>query len=146
MNKFTLYSGLVFALFISGFCIGESRSFIRIDNKNYITVWKIFGDCCIIPYKYYGITKPVNNYIRTTPFNTVTIIYDKNLSTDFSVLNNMNEYIYQKFDKYNVKYYDIAKQDLFFKYYYCGDKVCSRYKYVIAYLREDNYFVNGKLL
>lgn len=44
----------------------QSRSFFKAANGEYITMWKRYGGTCyLIPGKYYGITKPNDNYIET---------------------------------------------------------------------------------
>jgi hypothetical protein len=147
MMKKTFIAWLaIIAVLASVFFIIEDRKFIRINEKKYITVWKIFGRCFIMPYKYYGLIRPDKNYIETTALNTVTIIYDRNSSADLVLFNNLNEPLNYNFDLFRLKFYTIDKQNEFFKKYYCENMVCSEYNYVIIYSRENSYFVNGHVL
>lgn len=41
----------------------QYRHFIQIEN-NIFTFWKTKNGCYIMPYKYYGLTIPKNNYIK----------------------------------------------------------------------------------
>ncbi|HEY8398213.1 MAG TPA: hypothetical protein VIK80_09745 [Flavihumibacter sp.] len=75
---------------------GESRKFICLNNGTCITVWKTFGNTCyIIPGKYYGITSPSVDHIRTTNTTLIDLYFSKSLpntviyrSTDSAVVKN----------------------------------------------------------
>ncbi|OUJ70292.1 hypothetical protein [Hymenobacter crusticola] len=44
---------------------GESRSFYYVASGRCVTLWKTYGGTCyIIPGRYYGLWKPVDNYIN----------------------------------------------------------------------------------
>lgn len=63
----------------------QSRSFFKATNGEYITMWKRYGGICyLIPGKYYGITKPNNNYVETE---------NKNEYVDFLWFNNKSNYL-----------------------------------------------------
>lgn len=41
------------------------RKVVNIDNKTQLTVWKrLGGSCYIMPYSYYGILSPKDNFIK----------------------------------------------------------------------------------
>ncbi|MCJ8155561.1 hypothetical protein MKJ01_17530 [Chryseobacterium sp. SSA4.19] len=62
------------------FWFDQSRSFFKATNGKYITMWKRYGGTCyLIHGKYYGITKPNDNYIETKNTASVDFIWnDKN--------------------------------------------------------------------
>ncbi|ALR29632.1 hypothetical protein ATE47_03410 [Chryseobacterium sp. IHB B 17019] len=63
----------------------QSRSFFKATNGEYITMWKRYGGTCyLIPGKYYGITKPNNDYVETE---------NKNEYVDFLWFNNKSNYL-----------------------------------------------------
>ena len=54
---------IIISLFLLLWIWGQSRNFYTVNNITF-TVWKRFGGYCYItPYKYYGVTKPKNDYI-----------------------------------------------------------------------------------
>lgn len=54
----------------------QSRSFYCLSDRKCVTVWKRSGNkCYIILNKYYGISKPAENYIKTTNTAFVDIIW-----------------------------------------------------------------------
>lgn len=57
-------------LFLSGLylllIVFFSRQVYQVEKDKYITVWKrVGGDCYIMPYRYYGLTLPEDNFIKT---------------------------------------------------------------------------------
>ena len=62
--------------------IDQKRTFYRfLDND--ITVWKCLGDkCYILPYKYYGLTAPDEDYISTSNGNTLNLIFEGDTSNN----------------------------------------------------------------
>jgi len=72
-------------IIILGFIVGvpivyyqQSRSVYCLPDGKCITVWKrIGGTCYIIPRKYYGITEPSDNFIRTTNVSDLDLIWKK---------------------------------------------------------------------
>ncbi|MFN3300270.1 MAG: hypothetical protein ACK41Z_08745 [Sediminibacterium sp.] len=71
---------VVFLLFLVFFLTwyGERRKFIPIGN-GYVTVWKQFNDVSYVIWgKYYGLTSPSKNYIKTSNSNNLSLyISDK---------------------------------------------------------------------
>lgn len=60
--------------------VGESRKFYCLDEDRYITVWKTFGDICyVVPGKYFGLIRPLDNYIKTTNTNYMTLYWTNQL-------------------------------------------------------------------
>ncbi len=67
MKRIIKYFVAIFGIFIGLFLwYDQSRSFFKATNGEYITMWKRWGGTCyLIPGKYYGVTKPKDNYIET---------------------------------------------------------------------------------
>lgn len=104
---------LVFTLLIFWFM--ESRNFYCIDENKCITVWKTYSDTCyIMPYKYYGLVKPSNNYVVTANGGYCDIIWSDKEPDEiiFSCsklyrINNDKPYLPQIiYYKSNQQYYD----------------------------------------
>ncbi|WP_111629493.1 hypothetical protein [Larkinella arboricola] len=72
----------IIILLIAAFVVWveQSRSFYCLSEDICITVWKRSSGCYIIPYKYYGVFKPTNNYIKTSNTGYVDIILSGNNS------------------------------------------------------------------
>lgn len=63
LKVFITLVGIIGLLFVWN---EQSRSFFKATNGEYVTMWKRWGGTCyLIPGKYYGITKPTDNYIET---------------------------------------------------------------------------------
>lgn len=67
MKRIIKYFVTILGIFIGLFLwYDQSRSFFKATNGEYITMWKRWGGTCyLIPGKYYGVTKPKDNYIET---------------------------------------------------------------------------------
>ncbi|WP_233266142.1 hypothetical protein [Myroides fluvii] len=58
------------------FIIDQSRSFYKLEDGKEITVWKrIGGKCYVVPYNYFGISKPVDCYIETVNTEGFTLLW-----------------------------------------------------------------------
>jgi hypothetical protein len=72
LKVFITLVGIIGLLFVWN---EQSRSFFKATNGEYVTMWKRWGGTCyLIPGKYYGITKPTDNYIETK-IQLVGILY-----------------------------------------------------------------------
>ena len=61
----------------------EKRSFYCLENGKCITVWKTLNNVCyVIPYEYYGILKPSDNYIQTTNLSYISIYWSNDFPDD----------------------------------------------------------------
>ncbi len=68
--KTLIFILICLCLFI--FSYDQSRKFICIGGDNWVTIWKRYGNnCLIIPGRYYGIAAPSTSFLRTE--NTATI-------------------------------------------------------------------------
>ena len=76
--------GKVQKSFLLGFCIFTSvlfsviwyRTFYVINGVE-LTVWKTYKGCYIIPYKYWGVLPPKDNYLRISNIGTADIFICK---------------------------------------------------------------------
>ena len=117
--------------------IDQNRDFYCLNNNNCITVWKrIGGKCYILPYRYYSVFKPNDNFIKvpTNDYPTglifendvdyTKIVVDR-FKDDFEIVNNARDkYIIinykdfeQKFDSiytYREGHYRKYKDDVVF--------------------------------
>jgi len=85
MKKTIIYVVSVFILLIVWY--GEKRKIYCI-NGTCITVWKTFGNTCyIVPGKYYGLIKPMDDYIRSTNTNSFTIYISMQLPKTLIIKN-----------------------------------------------------------
>ncbi len=68
--------------------VGEERSFYSLKNGTCITVWKTYGGVCyILPYKYFGVSAPQNDYILTANSQYITLYLFDSLPTTIVVKN-----------------------------------------------------------
>jgi len=63
----------------------EGRRFHYTDDGRYFTVWKTWGRCYTMPYKYYGLIKPSDNYIQTNYTADIDIFWTDSLPNDLIV-------------------------------------------------------------
>lgn len=113
MKRVILYFTISLFLILSWY--GESRSFFCLDNGNCITVWKTYNNTCyIVPGKYYGLLKPLENVIKSSNNNNVSIYYSIDLPNAFVFKseqeleiynNNKNEFVFYDY-KSDVKKFD----------------------------------------
>lgn len=83
MNKLLFFSALLTVLLV---WYGESRRFFHLENGEYVTVWKTYNNVCyIVPRKYYGLTKPADNYIKTSNINLVCLYFSPALPKAFVI-------------------------------------------------------------
>jgi hypothetical protein len=69
---------LVFGLLVIWFL--EGRRFYCLENGKCITLWKFSnGTSYIMPYKYYGLTKPSDNYVETKSIGYIDIFWTDSL-------------------------------------------------------------------
>ena len=103
---------LVVLLFVF-LIIDQHREVYCISEDKCVTVWKrIGGTCYIVPYKYYGIFKPINNYIVTTNSSNIGIIWKNSkeviaqIDEESTIINDSNDDIKILNYKANNKVYD----------------------------------------
>ena len=90
MNFYRMHShkyfrgGKVHKTFLLGFCIFAFVLFrvvwyrtFYIINEVEFTVWKTYKGCYIIPYKYWGVLPPKDNYLRISNIGTADIFICK---------------------------------------------------------------------
>ncbi len=77
MKKFLkIFSCSFISFAILYLIIDQSRSFYKLEEGKEVTVWKrIGGKCYVIPYKYYGIIKPISCAIESVNTGGVTLIW-----------------------------------------------------------------------
>ncbi|MFC0878888.1 hypothetical protein ACE01N_20005 [Saccharicrinis sp. FJH2] len=86
-RKFLIFLLIVLALF-AYYQIDYKRHFIYSrDRTEYITIWQRIGNnCYIIPGRYFGVTTPHKNYIKTVNHrNYFGIIWNTFDSLDFKI-------------------------------------------------------------
>jgi len=97
MKKVFIFLILVVLLL---FLYGEKRNFYKLGDNKYITVWKTFNNVCyIIPYKYYGIVHPSDNYVKTTNDNYLVIFWSSNYPKNFIFWENKQDEPFEIFNK-----------------------------------------------
>lgn len=68
---------VIVALFALATYYKQSRDFYCLLGDRCVTVWKHVGGLCyVIPGKYYGITKPQDDYILTTNASSLDVIWE----------------------------------------------------------------------
>lgn len=89
------------------FAWSQYRHFYKVNDQEF-TVWKTKNGCYIMPYKYWGITLPKENYISISNLGSLTIFVndsstllifkDRNYSDQERYIKcNLHEYNYQLF-------------------------------------------------
>jgi hypothetical protein len=81
-EKYWIISIILFLLFIYA---NERRSFYYTEEGKCFTVWKTIDDCFIMPYKYYGLLKPSDNYIKTSKTASVDIFWIDSLPNNLII-------------------------------------------------------------
>lgn len=92
LKVLVVFIGIVGVLFV---WYDQSRSFFKATNGEYITMWKRWGGTCyLIPGKYYGITKPNDDYIETKNKNEyVVFLWGNNKANDLLYFGNASDKI-----------------------------------------------------
>lgn len=125
--------------------IKQSRDFYYLSDNKYITVWKrIGGVCYVIPGKYYGITKPSDNFIETTNTNALILISDPNSEFDVIVFNNYGEKVNVAVSKLKIEYYAYSQRKQFIESYYSNGKINDGVNYLSIDIKENLVVLNGK--
>ena len=74
MRRFFFYFFVTVA--VAAIWFGESRKFFCLSNGKCVTVWKTYNNVCyIIPGRYYGIIKPMDNYLESSNTDFLTIYF-----------------------------------------------------------------------
>jgi hypothetical protein len=74
-NAFLCFSAFIFiSAIILIFYL--HRSFYSVGGINF-TVWKTYAGCYVMPYRYWGICKPNNNYLRLSNIGAIDIYIRK---------------------------------------------------------------------
>jgi len=149
MKRIIIILGIII-LIVIGFI--ESRSFFCVANGKYITIWKTYSKCYIIPGKYYGLLSPSANAVELGKSDVLTMFFSDSLpNTIFyksdkpvKIINNKKE------DVVLVNYHDnptISDSLLYVKGARRNDDV-KEYVQMVDIILEDNYVVDktGKKL
>lgn len=121
----------------------QSRSFYSLSEKEYLTVWKRFGNkCFIVPEKYYGIIKP-RYCIQTTNDNALTIIYGNLMDYDYVICNDFGKYVKITLKGKKIKYFEYSEKDKFLNEYYSNEHIRNNLKYVQLDVKENMIVING---
>jgi len=85
---------LICVLIASVLIFDQYRRVWCLSSGKCITVWKrIGGDCYIMPYKYYLLSKPFDNYIRTSNTGLISVVWEDDRivyvdgSDEFEIIN-----------------------------------------------------------
>jgi hypothetical protein len=95
MRKLFFRIGALVSLLYLLFIIFFSKQVYRIEHNKFITVWKRFGgDCYIMPYRYYGLILPNDNYIKTDNASQFQFYFLEN-SPNVIVIRTSNKYVFK---------------------------------------------------
>lgn len=139
MKKKIFY--LTFVLLIISFFWIQNRSFHNIKNKQFITVWKTLENksyLIINEHRYYGITKPSNNYIETTNDNLIIIILDP-INNYYYLLNGADKYIVTNLN--NIKIYNYNDDKLFYDTFFINNHIKRGYTLIQIDLKENLFVI-----
>lgn len=121
----------------------QSRSFYQLSEDKYITIWKrTDGICYIILDKYYGVTPPNKEYIKTTNNNSILLIYEGD--NQYAIFNNYGKNIDIQIDSHKYKYYNYNQRYNFEKKYYSNNFIKPIYKYLNIDIKEYLVIINGE--
>lgn len=100
------------AIVIIIFLFIQKRDIYDLGNNHYVTRWGAY----IMPYKYYGLVTPEDNFIKLYNFDGVDLVFiaDSNII----IGEHYGDSVLMKFSKYNCKYYNKNEFDEFKKIYY----------------------------
>ena len=132
MKKIKIIGVAFVIILLSLVFFNQNRSFVKLPNNKFITIWKTNGNVCyIIPGKYYSPFKPIN-YIKTNNTNDITLFITDKIPNkilldgeNFEIINNSKKDI--SFDSYtnNIeKYKAIIYKDNAVKFSDVSDDVC----------------------
>jgi len=132
---------------------GEKRSFYCLGDNKCITVWKTYGNTCyIMPYKYYGIIRPSDNYLVTSNVNDITVFWSTELPKCIAIIGD-KEYQISNEDTSEISIYNyqnnIERFDsiLYEKHSKTFSDIRENADLISVYI-EENYATdkNGKIL
>ena len=72
--KVTLYLGIILVFSSILYVFYEGRSFYSIDKRDF-TIWKTYDGCYIMPFRYWGLSKPNKNYLRLSTLEPLTFLF-----------------------------------------------------------------------
>ncbi len=83
MRKVLWFASVLVIIFAGVlFYYKQSRDFYCLSEDKCVTVWKRPGGTCyVIPGKYYGVTRPSNDYVETANSSSMDIIWGDRPST-----------------------------------------------------------------
>jgi len=116
-----------------------------------VTVWKTYNNVCyVIPFKYYGLLKPSDNYILTTNMSDLDILLSAEPKTIIVAKDDETVIVNNSKKKILIIDYDSRKKyfDSLYTYF---DRQYSRYKKQTIYIQlhvKENYATdnNGRKL
>lgn len=107
---------LIVIILILYFFLLQKRNIYRIGKDIYVTTWKHWnGNTYVMPYKYYGLILPKNNYFSVSTnsgldmifIDDSTIVIQSNSKSDSTDIVNFDNYRYVYFIEYD--YYEKGK-------------------------------------
>jgi len=108
----------------------EKRNFYCLENGKCVTVWCAYANnIYVIPYKYYGLFKPSDNYVITKSPCGIDIFW-------------VNDSIIIRIDKPETPNYKIINKSKIFKMYDYNDD--EKYYQDIIFERNGNSFILKK--
>lgn len=94
------------------FVFYQHRNIYHLGNNHYVTRWRSY----IMPYKYYGLIAPKDNFIKLYNFDGVDLVF---ISDSCIVIGEQyGDSVLMKFSKYSCKYYNECMYDEFKKKYF----------------------------
>lgn len=98
-------------IIIVSFVFYQHRNIYNLGYKHYVTRWGPY----IMPYRYYGLTKPKDNFIKLYNFKGTELVFISD--TNIVIGEKYGDSVLMKFSKYNCKYYNKDVYDEFKKKY-----------------------------
>lgn len=121
-------------IIIVSFVFYQHRNIYNLGYKHYVTRWGPY----IMPYKYYGLTKPKDNFIKLYNFKGTELVFISD--TNIVIGEKYGDSVLMKFSKYNCKYYNKDVYDEFKKKY-----LDNSVYYIGWYFSEDPIYSNASV-
>lgn len=139
-----LLFGLLIYLAIDAITFNGSRSFYCLKNGTQVTVWnRLNNETYIIFKKYKKNEVPLDNYLKTTNTNALTIIALDSISRGFAVYNDYGEKIKINSSKDKIRFYPFDEKESFLKRFYVDGHIKDGLYYMQIDIGENLVVVNG---
>jgi hypothetical protein len=133
--KISILLFLIYLLIIVFF----GKQVYRVEQDKYITVWKRFGgDCYIMPYRYYGLILPNDNYIKTDNASQFQFYFLEN-SPNVIVIRTSNKYIFKN-KKGSLKVINFDERDAYKFFSLSSGNLKKGVNYIFINVKESYAF------